>query len=380
MKANAFAVLVLACVSLNASAARADEFKVYGAVDASLMYQSQNRKLSMQSSGTKSTFLGFRGSKKMPLDWLEAGFVFEAAFAVDNGTGSPSNLNNTADTANPKCTVTGAPGATCTVSNDAAQGIVFQRESRIRFLLGRGNEPEAPNAAGKRHQLSLGRYYTPAYANLAKFSGLFGVTGVGSPLTLGSASQGPTAIRASNSISYLSPSLYGLSFSAMYALGERGFFEDGDLLGGQMAFDRGAIHFGTALQYTKHAAADVGVASMGASVALGPVTLAALGQYTKLFAQVPWFATYAHFQGSLKVSHEGTVQLAADWLEVRHLRDDSGQFTAGYKQDVSKDLSLYAKAGYVMNLGKAVNRSPGTAELAAGQDALATSIGATLLF
>ncbi len=376
-KSIAWSLVFGGLLSLLARSAQADEIDIYGAVDVSLMYASQNKQLVLQSGGTNNTYLGLRGSKKLDqLDWLEPGFIFEAALAVDTGTGTSSNLNNASDTAGPTCTVEGAPGAACTVSNGAAQGLVFQRETRLRLLLGPGDAPAAQHTAGERDQLSFGRYYVPALLNLSIFSRSFGLFGLGSPLTLASTNQGATAVRASNSLNFMSRSLRGWSFAAMAALGERSHWKEGDLLGGRVGFDGDIVHLGAAFQYTKHVAGDVAVGNLGASRKLGPVNLAVIGQYSRLDTAVPWSGLYGQLQGDVGLTAVDTLQLGVAWLAVQHSPSDSGQFTLGYSRKLSNQGTLiYTKSSYVLNRGDSVNRTPGTAVPRAGQDAVAMNVG-----
>jgi len=224
MKAiNKFAVFLFACASLICGSAHAeDELKFYGTLDASLLYNGHN-KLALQSSGNKATFLGFRGWKDFAFRpfgkelKLAAGFVLETGFALDTGMGSGTSSLQNSSTASSSCSIKGADGASCTVSSDVTP-LGFGREARLRFLFGHGNAPQPAHAAGERHQISIGRYYTPGFLMLSRFAGASGVTGVGNSLILGNLNQGATAVRASNSVTYLTPRLQGLSASVMYGL------------------------------------------------------------------------------------------------------------------------------------------------------------------
>ncbi|MET0332770.1 MAG: porin [Rhizobacter sp.] len=354
------------------------ENTVYGAADLALLYTNAGgHQVSLMSSGDSGTFVGFKGEKQVT-DWLAAGFVLEAGFNADTGAGTATNVSNTDDGGRPACTLAGVDGASCNVNLGGAQGIVFQRESRIRLLLGRDTSPVPLYGVGNRHQLSFGRFFTPALATQAQFSpfGLFGPT---TSLSLGSLRQGATAVRASNSVSYSSPSWAGLFVQAMYAFGERGNFENGDLLGARIGFKDSIVQSSMALQITKLPLGDVVVGNTGVSVRLGPVALMGLGQHTWVRSETAWNATFAQFGSTLSLG-DGLLMASFGWLNVLGSRDDSAQLSLGYRHKITADCSVYLKGVYVLNHGQAKEKPAGTPVPLAGEEATAALAGMNILF
>ena len=123
---------------------------------------------------------------------LKAGFWIESWFNADTGTGQNTNTNNQS---------TGAAGG---------GGLTWNRRSHVSL-------------GGDWGEIRLGRDFTPQYMGLAVLDP-FDVGGSGTIEVLNSSIVGPTAVRASNSISYL----YGHGFNAAaIGYGPRGFAGSG---------------------------------------------------------------------------------------------------------------------------------------------------------
>ena len=193
-------MLALAALTAFAGAASAQSpFTIWGIVDAAVAKgNADNSVTRLVGSGISSSQLGFRGSEDMG-GGMRANFWLEAALQNDNGAGGGTNVNNQ-----------GTGGAIAGLNG--GQGLTFARRSTVSLSGGFG-------------EIRLGRDYTPQFWNWTVYDP-FGTNGVGTTRTMLSSlavagaygGTGGTAVRASNSITYL----FNHGANATYAAGGQG--------------------------------------------------------------------------------------------------------------------------------------------------------------
>src|ERR1035437_9083801 len=176
MKKTLVALAALAVVG----AASAQSFvKLSGMVDATLMYGSGDvsNKYQLGNSGLNSSELVFSSMEDLG-GGLKAGFILSAGINNDNGTGASLSTNNQ-------------------TTNSASGGLIFNRRSYLQFV-------------GNFGEFRAGRDYTPVFWLEAIYDP-FGINGVGTSRTFfgGANYTGVVAVRASNSIGYITPSMGG---------------------------------------------------------------------------------------------------------------------------------------------------------------------------
>lgn len=212
----------------------------------------------LSNSGNQTSRIAFRGVEDLG-GGMSASFWLEAGLNTDNGTGQPTNTNNQA-----------SGGALAGLNG--GQGVVFGRRATVSLASGWG-------------ELRLGRDYTPQYWNLY-YADPFGNVGVGLPMPavyLFGGFTGPTAVRASNTVSYfLPPNLGGFFGHAQYYFGENarnGAATEDDGTGGglRVGYSKAPLYASIATGRTNYAAGDTrqsnavatwdfGVAKIGAQV------------------------------------------------------------------------------------------------------------------
>jgi predicted porin len=278
--------------------------------------------------------LAFKGSEDLG-GGLKAGFWVESGFNADTGSGQNTNTNNQPS---------GATGN---------GGLTFNRRSHVSL-------------GGNWGEIRLGRDFVPQYMGLADFDP-FDVGGSGVIEVLNSSIVGPTAVRASNSISYLyghgfnaaaigyGPRGFsgsGFQFHAMYYLGENpsgsATSKDGTGYGARADYSTGKFTVSGAVGGTSYAAGDVRRNNAGASYDFGVVHVMGMYEWDKKgeVSARGWLA------GALVPAGVGTIRVAYS----RYGTDAAGSPTAkkwavGYLHPLSKRTTLYTAAAHVSNGG-----------------------------
>jgi predicted porin len=168
-------LIALAVASLvSAPVFAQSQVQIYGIIDQAITSGNYGGGSVTQLSGSGYTTerLGFQGSEDLG-NGLKANFRLETGFNSDTGYHDQGNT-----------------------------GWLFQRESRVGL-------------SGNWGQVNFGRQYTPLFSIQAA-NDIFRVAGIGTNYQL--TSTGMT--RASNAIRYDSNSMNGLSFGAMYSMGD----------------------------------------------------------------------------------------------------------------------------------------------------------------
>jgi predicted porin len=325
--------ILLACILISSGTGAIAQSSVtlFGIVDATLQYASQNDVHVTRlngNGGLQSSRIGFRGIEDLG-GGLSAGFHLEAGVNVDSGAGAGTTTDNQ--------TPPDALGGN--------QGVLFNRRATVSLLGGWG-------------ELRLGRDNVPAYQNIFTYDP-FGASGAGSILNIAQggltrSSTIQTALRASNSIGYFLPSgLAGFYGQAMYALGENasnaagGTKNDGNYAGLRIGYAAGPFSVGVAYGKTSLASGDVSVADVGGVFDFG---------FAKAMAQ--------YFRDSKDGSSDsegwmigGQINLGSGYFPIAYstVKDKDAtnrtakQLAAGYVYNMSKRTALYGTLSYIKN-------------------------------
>ncbi len=316
-----------------------------GAVDLALAHGSGSisNQTRMDSNDLGATKLSFKGFEDLG-GGLKAGFWLEAGANADTGTGQNTNTNNQPS---------GATGN---------GGLTFNRRSHVSL-------------GGDWGEIRLGRDFTPQYMGLADFDP-FDVGGSGIIEVMNSSIVGPTAVRASNSISYLyghgfnaaaigyGPRGFsgsGFQFHAMYYMGENpggsATSKDGNGYGARAVYSTGKFTVSGAVGGTSYAAGDVRRNNAGASYDFGVVRVMGMYEWDKKGA----ISARGWLAGAM-------VPVGADTIRVAYSRygtDAAGSPTAkkwavGYLHPLSKRTTLYTAAAHVSNEGTSASALNGS--------------------
>jgi predicted porin len=188
------AITAATCTFAQEGARTGSSLTIFGIADAALSYGRANAgtKWQVTNSGNTGSRLGFRGSEDMG-GGMRAHFWLEAGVASDTGTGVATNTNNQTSGAGPALA--------------GGLGLIFNRAAYVGL-------------AGPWGDVRLGRETLPHFRIIAAYDP-YAAVGVGANLQFTSIITGPTAARASNSINYYLPPIFGgWSGWAGYWLGE----------------------------------------------------------------------------------------------------------------------------------------------------------------
>lgn len=335
-KHTAFAALALVCASASAQSS----VTLYGIVDATVMVGkgSLTDKTQLGNSGYNTTRLGFRGTEDLG-GGLTAGFVLEAGFNNDDGSGAATNPNNQGK----YNAATGKFAGTAT----GGGGLTFNRRSMLTLA----------SAAG---ELRLGRDYTPHYWQYAVFDP-FTMNGVGASQIYAGSLGGPTLVRSSNSIGYVLPKgLGGFYGQAQVYMGENTGTEaapvgkkDGNGMSARLGYEAGPLNVAVAAGRTKMAfPGDITTVNAGVSYNFGAVKLSAMygndkvgngGESTGYLvgANMPLGA------GELRASYSQSK------VKINGTSPEAHKYSVGYVHHLSKRTALYGTASYLNNKGGA---------------------------
>jgi predicted porin len=300
----------------------------------------------MNTSGLYSSRFGVMGTEDLG-GGLKGMFHLEAGINPDSGTGQGTTLNNQAAAA-------GTGNA----------GLTFNRRSTVSLGGGFG-------------EVRLGRDYTPGFRALTEFDA-FGTLGVAQGTNLSIINTaGQTAVRASNSISYLyndggfgsiAPGVYA---QAQYRLGENASNAgatkaDGSGYGVRVGYAQGPLNVSAAYDASKMDAANSKITENNIAVSydLGMAKLMSIygvnnsgiagtkSTYFNLGAKIPVGAGY------IPVSYNMAKQNNA-------ANTKAAQFGIGYVYNLSKRTSVYTSVASLSNKnGAAFGVSGGLAGVA----------------
>src|ERR1035437_7409537 len=321
MKKTLVALAALAVVG----AASAQSFvKISGMVDATVMggFGDVANKYQLGNSGLNSSELVFSSMEDLG-GGLRAGFILSAGINNDNGTGSSLSTNNQAS------------------GTSASGGLIFNRRSYLQFM-------------GNFGEFRAGRDYTPVFWLEAIYDP-FGINGVGTSRAFngGAAYTGVVAVRASNSVGYLTPSMGGFKVWVQGYMGEN---LDNNTVGnagngGSVLFnyDQGPLSLGLGYGSTSMGAGvDTQVANFGGTYNFGVATLNA-------YVQRNQFTNRPDINGYLI---GGSIPMGPGYFRASASRTDndtanSNQVAVGYVYNFSKLTQMYATLATVRNDGYA---------------------------
>lgn len=365
--------VVVAAAALAACQAQAQSsLTLFGVVDNALTLgygqgAGSSDRRQMTHSALAASRLGFRGTEDLG-GGMNASFWLEAGVATDSGIGAATNSNNQ------------------TSGAGTAAGLTFNRRSTVSL-------------GGPWGELRLGRDFTPYFRNLTVFDP-FETNGVGAALTLNGATStatggaslnivGPTAVRASNSISYFLPANAGGFYGQVqYFLGENasGAANEKDGTGGawRLGWTQGPINVAASwgrVDYARTATAgDVTTYNVGGSYDIGQLRLMGhIGRdkvETNTGVRARGFLVGAHYKlgaGEFKAAYSGyrVSQLGAD--------PDARKLALGYVHNLSKRTAVYATVARVNNKDGA-NHSLGGAIVTPNNSSSGVDIGLRHIF
>jgi predicted porin len=303
------AVAVAALVVLGALVARPARAQsvvaLYGVIDTSIEVTNPGASWTprMDSGAYRGSRFGIRGAE-------DIGGGTAILFTLENGFGSADG-------------------------SFASAGTMFNRQAWI-------------GASGHWGQVRMGRQYSPIYI---PFKGQLDAFGAG---TIASGLNNLSKITpySNNALTYMSPRLYGFTGTVMLALRDAGA---GNGLGGNyetVAYELGAMHLLYGHQQTTGAS---GLRSNlgGVSYVFGKTTA-----FLSFFNGDGGTPRYHHDGLSVSGRYAFSPRLRAS-LGYTYMRDrsDSGnnadQFSLASEYDISKQVTVYASAGWLRNRGKA---------------------------
>ena len=374
-------MLALAALTAFAGAASAQStVTIWGVVDAAVSKGSVsggNSVTRLVGSGISSSQLGFRGSEDMG-GGMRANFWLEAALANDDGQGGASNANNQAVPAFNAATGANAPVRAGT------QGLTFARRSTVSLSGGFG-------------EIRLGRDYTPQFWNWTVYDP-FGTNGVGttrtmlSSLAVGAAygGTGGTAVRASNSISYL----FNHAANATYAAGGNGLHgavqmymgenlsnaaggtkKDGSGSGIRVGYNAGPLSLAVGYGRTEFVAGDMTMTNFGGAYDMKVVRV--MAQITKDKSGA--VSGDGMLLGLTAPMGAGLLRASYSTYENNTSKAESKQTAIGYVHNLSKRTRAYATYARVSNSGGAA-ASLGGATGIANKGSTGLDIGMTHSF
>ena len=318
---------------------------IFGVVDATLQ-RAQQGGVSMNRlngvGGNQFSRFGFRGIEDLG-DGLSAGFVLDAGLNVDTGAGALTSTDN--------LTTTGGGGLT------------FNRRATVSLISKTWGE------------LRLGRDFVPTYWNHTGFDP-FGTAGAGSvnnmaqgALTRVSTVQ--TAVRASNSVGYVLPSLNGFYGQAMYAFSENSAAtavatrKDGKYAGVRLGYAQEGLNLAFSHGATNLNSGDVTTTSAGASYQFGIVKAMAL-----VFRDDKDVVVTPNRSNGWMLGTQITLGPGYIPLSYSRVKDNSAsgrnanQMAVGYVYNLSKRTAVYSTYSRLQNRNGAALTGGGVAGVA----------------
>lgn len=329
MKKSLVALAALAVVGV---ASAQSSVTLFGVVDATWAHGSgsgagSSSKTQLTHSGLTTSRLGFRGTEDLG-GGMSASFWLEAAVINDNGEGGATNVNNQ---------VTGIGAASA-----GRTGLTFNRRSTVSL-------------AGNWGELRLGRDYTPHFWTLTEFDP-FGTLGVGGTLTLAATIGGPTSVRASNSVGYLTPgNLGGFSGWIQHYRGENNQTgaatqDDGTGTSLRVGYAAGPAKVYLASGTTKFATGNIRQSNLGGSYDFKVVNLIAHVTRERVASPVEVAGRGALVGAHIPVGGAGLVRLSySTYRTDAGLSPKSKKIALGYVHNLSKRTALYTTYARVRN-------------------------------
>lgn len=337
--------LSLAAILLAASASHAQSsLTVFGVIDLAVQHAQQaGASVTRQNGvgGNQFSRIGFRGVEDLG-GGLSASFVLDAGLNIDTGAGALTSADNLA-------TVGGG-------------GLTFNRRSTVSLHSQTWGE------------LRMGRDFVPTYWNLTVFDP-FGTAGAGSVNNLAQGaltrvSTVQTAVRASNSIGYVLPSLQGFYGQAMHAVAENTgstseVRQNGRYSGLRVGFARDGLNVAMSHGLTHLNTGDVSTTNVGGSYQFGGVKgMAQLFRDRKELVAAPnrsngWMlgAQINAGPGYVPVSY---TRVKDNSVTGRH----ANQIAVGYVYNLSKRTALYSTYSRLQNSNGAALTGGGVAGVA----------------
>ncbi|WP_239700484.1 porin [Massilia sp. 9096] len=300
---------------------------IYGIADAAIVGESGGKtSMTKVTSGAASASrLGFRGSEELG-DGMSAFFTLETGAKIDTGELDASNT-------------------------------IFNRQAFV------GLKTEGGSVA-------LGRQYTPYHLALIQAVDPFGTGYAGTSKNL--LPDNGTNVRASNSVTYSSPSVSGVNVDLFYSAGEQSEIAAGRQFGGGINYAKGPLSL--RLIYNSR---NTDVAATGVNHDLGRNLLLG-GNY-----KFKWFALYAGFEvdkgynsaplgnpnnpyggvaptastdgrdlllGLKAPLGPGTLMFSTQYKDDRtHFNQDASEWGIGYLYSLSKRSGLYLAYAHINN-------------------------------
>lgn len=319
--------LALATILIASGASHAQSsVTVFGVIDLAVQHARQaGNSVTRQNGigGNQFSRIGFRGVEDLGGGW-SAGFVLDAGLNLDTGAGALTSADN--------LTTTGGGALT------------FSRRSTVSLISKTWGE------------LRLGRDFVPTYWNLTGFDP-FGSAGAGSVNNLAQGgltrvSTVQTAVRASNSIGYVLPSLHGFYGQAMHALaeGNGASRQDGRYSGLRLGYARDGWNLALAHGATRLASGDVSTSNIGASYQFAGIkAMAQVFRDSKEVVAAP-NRSNGWLVGAQINAGPGYIPLSYTRVSDNSASDrQAKQLAVGYVYNLSKRTALYSTYSRLQN-------------------------------
>ncbi len=296
-----------------------------GTVDATVTYGSGDvaNKTALTGSGLNSSEFRFTAVEDLG-GGLKASAVLAAGINNDDGTGSYTSTNNQGKTPNAN-----------------AGGLMFNRLSLVKL-------------SGSFGEIKLGRDYTPTFWTEAVYDP-FGINGVGTSRAFAGGAAytgtGNWAVRASNSLGYVSPTMGGFNVWVQTFMGENtsNLNDTGSGTSFQANYGAGPLNLSAAYgKANAGAGLDSEVSNFAAAYDFKSFVLQGYVQKNKLTGQ--------HDIDGYLVG--GSVPMGAGLIRASFSNTDNGtaktsQFALGYVYKMSKTVELYGTFASLNNEGYA---------------------------
>ena len=323
-------LIALAVLAASGAAMAQSSVTLYGVADAGVTYLNGNDNWSGVTSGNNLTSrLGFRGVEDLG-GGLNANFVLEGGFNLDNGDGA-----------------SGYAGA------KAGESFQFKRRSTVGLSGGFG-------------EVRMGRELTAAYNATARYD-VFGSVGIGQSRLwadggvvdgAGATSAAVTTNqRISNALTYVSPSFSGFKVGLNYGFGETtASNSDSGYMGAGLMYDNGPLSLGLGLERLNNgvnsvATSDIDAWSLGGSYDFGVAKL--LAGYRESTVDRAAFENKrsGYYVAATAPVGAGTVRVSYNRYEneLANVTGKADQFAIGYVYGLSKRTSVYGTYAYLKN-------------------------------
>ncbi len=335
MKKSLLALAVLTAVT--GAAYAQSSVTIYGKVDLGLVLDSgtpAGKSLRLSSGVTGGSRIGFKGVEDLGGGY-KASFQLETGYCADSAAGDKftATSNSTGKT------VTDSGANFCTGSNN---------------FMGRQAHGDLTGAFGG---LSAGRQYSLGFNNLSTID----------PFGTGFAGQinniiDPSGIRLNNSVTYVTPSIAGLTGAAEIAFGEQtGNWEANRETGAALTYVNGPAYAGFTF-YQVDNSNGVGSSrknyTLGGTYDFGVVKIHALAQKSSGSPTGGKKLDVLDLMGGVTVPFAGGQILASyihhndrtnDAIATNTGNEDSSQFGVGYVYPLSKRTSIYTAYARIHN-------------------------------